>query len=208
MPATQKMSISEIKEQVIRVEGFELKFDCGPRKLFETNLHPSRKTSDETRVADWITNNFPNAKKTEINVILATGKIASRMSLGQVRTSYPDNLRSLAKGKAKVESKVEAVKSALKQKKREVREVKGQVIKTIKEINVARRDGESEAGYDALEKALRSPDRYHPRVIELCQPLIKDESIETQYLIERILALWTHAEKERDRLEGTTSLRS
>ena len=202
MSIVKKMSISEIKRQVMRIEGFELKFNCGPRKRFETNLNSIRKTSDDTRVVNWIHDSFPNAASNEIEVILGTGIVAKRRNLGQVRASYPHNLRKLAKSKEEIESKVETVKTALRASKKEVRQTKIEVLKTVREINIARKDGEVEAGYDALDKALRQPDRYHDRVVVHCKSLLKDDTIETLALIEKILALWTHSETERDLLQG------
>jgi hypothetical protein len=201
MSKVQKMTIDAIKQQVMRIEGFELFVDGGPRKLIETCLRPNRQSSDETTVSDWLTQNFPSSGKNDVAVLLSSGKMAKRLTLKKVRASYPEDFRKLARVKKKAETKAEEAKTALKASQKKARLAQREVIKTVQEINVARKDGENEAGYDALDKALRNPGRYHERVIELCNKAIGNGHLETQNLMEFLLAAWTHAEKERDRLE-------
>jgi len=104
----------------------------------------------------------------------------------------------------KAEKITAETREQLKENKKTLRQVKGEHRKTVQQtaqkINAAQRNAELGAAFEAIDKALRKPNSYHQRVKELCKKSISDGLHDTQVLIERMLAAWSHAEKEKDRL--------
>jgi len=197
------MTVTTIKAQVIRVEGFALQV-IGRRKLAAT-LHDKKQTDGEMSVSAWLSENFPSAEKGVVSVLFGKGQLAKRGdTLEKVRASYPDNFKLLAKQKNTVEKKSANTTTKLKEKNKAFRQIKGELKMseqlTVKKIHAAQRSAELGAAYDAVEKALRNQNPYHKRVKELCETAIADGLSDTQALIERMLAAWSFAEKEKDRL--------
>ena len=196
------MMAAAIKEQAIRVEGFELQIEGNSRRIIDTRLHKQRQSRGDMSVADWIRVNFPAAENRSISVIFANGRPAKRVDLQKVRASYPADFRKSAQEKKKTEKKVVNTTAQLKAKNKAIRQVKDDLKKSVQEINKAHRDGENNAALDALYKALRKQNAFHPSVEELCMTAISNGLQDTQTVIEWILAAWSHAEKEKDILRG------
>lgn len=198
------MTVSAIKAQVIRVEGFDLQVE-GKRKL-AASLHHKKQSDDEMTVSAWINENFPGVEKGVVSILNGKGQLAKRGdTLIKVRASYPSNFKLLAKQKNKVEKRAANTTTKLKEKNKTIRQAKGDLKKTVQQtalkINTAQRNAELGAAYDAVDKALRKPNTYHERVRELCKTATSSEGLhDTQALVERILAAWSHAEKEKDHL--------
>jgi hypothetical protein len=126
--------------------------------------------------------------------------------LEKVRNSYPEDYKRKAKLLARERAGAGAIAAELAIKKDAVRRAKQDYKKTKKAavlgMQTALQTGERNAAFDAIETALHITDRFHPRVAELCKTAISNGLKDTQSLIERMLAAWSAAEDEKDRLNG------
>lgn len=202
MNEQEKSTISQIRGQVNRVEGFDIKI-VGKRKLL-VNLHDQKQTHGEMLVSTWISENFPDVEIGVVFVLFGKGRLAKRSdALEKVRESYPDNFKLLAKQKSAAEKTTANATIKLKEKNKAIRQVKSDLKRSVQQtalkINSAQKNAEHGAAYEALDKALRKKNMYHERVKELCETAILDGLYDTQAIIERILAAWSLAEKEKDR---------
>jgi hypothetical protein len=197
------MTITEIKEQVSLVEGFNIEFGGRSTKKINANLRARNKSPGDKSVADWIANSFPETPG-DVFVLRGNGKRATRSNLANVRNSYPVDYKRGAKTLAREKAEAGAIAAKLEIKEEAVRRAK-QVSKKIKksavlEVQTALQTGERNAAFDAIETALHNANRFHSRVAELCNTAISSGLEDTRSLIERILAVWSAAEDEKDRL--------
>lgn len=165
----KSMTIAEIKEQVLRVEGFEVEIEGRSTKKIDANLHSKKKTSGDMLVAEWIANSFPEMTQ-EVFVLRSNGSRVARSSLEKVRNSYPEDYKRKAKLLARERAGAGAIAAELAIKKDAVRRAKQDYKKTKKAavlgMQTALQTGERNAAFDAIETALHITDRFHPRVID------------------------------------------
>lgn len=202
---TERMTIAAVKKLVFRVEGFRLEIKGNPRKEIDTILNQTKQSSGDMRVAAWIRGSFPNAEEGTISVDFFDGYSAGpKVMLRNVRASYPPEIIVLARKSESAEQAAVKIKAQLKAETKVVRQVKGALRKsekkTVQKVNAAQQTGELNAALDALDKALRNQNVYHPTVKDFCEKTIKEGLQETQFVIEQILAFWSRAEKEKQRL--------
>lgn len=202
----EKMTITAIKAQVIRVEGFDLEIEGGLRKI-DARLHTKRQSSGDKSVSQWISDNFPDVENVRIFILNAKGRPAKRNDLLKtVREGYSPNIKKIAKAKEKAEKKATDAAALVTDKEIVINRLKGDNKKSKGEVEAARQAGERGAALDALDIALQKIN-VHPRVKELCETAISNGLQETQALIERMLAAWSLAEKEKDILGRSTDNR-
>jgi hypothetical protein len=202
----ETMKIAAVKEQVRRVEGFEIRIGGDLRKI-DARLHSKRKSPGDMPVAEWIRKNFPSTEKGVVSVLYSGGRQAKGVDLLKVRADYPLGFGEDAKGKKKAEEmaadakdQLEAEKKAIRQLKRDRKKIQLEIVKLVQLNNEAKKSGENGAAFQAIDKAIRDQNTFHPYVIEKCERAISNDSRETQVLIELILKHWSNAEKEKERL--------
>lgn len=197
------MTVAEIMAQVRRVEGFDVSISHKAHKQINAKLR-ERRSDGNTTVSDWISKSFPECDKGTVTVLRHNGKPASRLTIETLRRDYPKTVQTQAKKIESVESEYEGVKvenNALKKKvsktKRERKTLEKEAAQTF---NDAQKRAEQEAARETLDLLIREPNGYHQRVVDLCISYLAEEEMESKVLLRRILAAWSLAEVEKDRL--------
>lgn len=214
MNKTVEMTASDIKNQVFRVEGFKISIQG--KRLIPVKLNSAKQSRGRYSVAEWIKKSFPNMPGVHISVLFGDDRPVTQVKvtkLENVRSSYPSGVKGILQDKAHIEKNFTDVKEKLEAKKRTVRKVRGEIKKMEKqsaqEINKAQIIGQAGAAQEAIELALKKQNSFHPRIQELCRNVCADGTLSTQEIIDHILAIWSHAEKEKDRLaQESTNLKN
>jgi hypothetical protein len=210
MTKTVEMTVSDIKNQVFRVEGFKISIQ-GKRRV-PVRLNNGKQSRGSLSVAEWIEKSFPDRLDVSISVLFGDDRPVRQINMVKlegVRTTYPAGVKRIAQDKARAEKEVIVAKNKLKAKSKTMRQVKGEIksleLQTAQEINKAQIVGQASAALDAIECALKKQNSFHPRIVELYRRASNDGIHDTQELIDRILAAWSFAEKEKDRLAQTVT---
>lgn len=205
MTKTVEMTVSNIKNQVFRVEGFRIEI-VGKRQVL-ARLNSGKQSRGSLSVSEWIEKSFPNRLDVSISILFGDDhpiRQINKVKLEGVRTTYPAGIKRIAQDKARAEKEVIVANSKLKATSKTMRQVKGEIKsleqQSAQQINKAKIVGQSEAAFDAIERALKKTNSFHPRILELYRMASNDGLHDTQEIIDRILAIWSFAEKEKDRL--------
>jgi hypothetical protein len=205
MSNVETMAIAAIKEQVFRVEGFNLQINGKTRLV--ARLHKQKQTRGNMSVSEWLSENFPEVDKGVVDVLFPDGRPvrkSNQIILEAVRSRYPVDITKIAKASKKNEEKAGEINMKLKNEKKSSRQARAS-LKNVEEgvsqkVRNAGRNAERRAALEALDDAFQNPNAFHPRVNEIFENAIAKGLQHTQELIERILGAWSTAEKNKDEL--------
>ena len=207
----KKISIAEIKAHVEQTEGFSVEINGNANRTITTQLYLRRAPGTMT-VSQWIERCFPECVDGEVRVLRKPGSPAAKnTTLESVRKNYPENFRKIHKDRALKADKVRQSEATVAEQSKKLRAAnkvnKQQAKANVTEVNQRQAASHEEAAWQALDQLVRNDQKreparrlYHARAIELCQLMLQEEEMDTESVLKKILAAWSHAEIEKDRL--------